>query len=788
MKIDNKVELLAPAGDIKSLYGAIAAGANAIYLAGEQFGARAFAKNFETEDLIECIRLAHIYSVKIYLTVNTLMKDMEIGELVPYLTPLYEAGLDGIIVQDFGVLSIIEENFPDLPVHGSTQMTVTSSYSIRLLEELGVSRIVLARELSLKEIKKICKETKMEIETFIHGSLCYAYSGQCLFSSYIGGRSGNRGRCGGICRLPFKNSEGKQSTILSLKDLNTLKLIPEMIEAGIKSFKIEGRMKSPDYVYTVVSIYRKYIDLYLNGKDFKVKEDDILQLEGIYKRRGYDTGYYLRHNGKEMLEVSNVANKGNIKEKSVIDIEIKEKKDYFSLIPKIKINVKGEFKIGENPKLTFATKDNMSVTYIEKSIVVEKAKKTDVSEESIRKQLNKLGSTTFQIKDLVIEKDENIFVSLKTINQLRRDTMNKLVDTINEKHMKKERAALKKYLDEIVERRNDKLNSSLPLFREYSLSNGKKNKNSENEYYSKNFDKNNLIKKESLTDSNEENYRDGKSHTLEFLITSISQYNTILKFAQQNVGLYSFRITLEYSLAKTLIEKGYNLDNNANITYTLALPMIFRDNTYEEYKKSLLTLISKFDVILIRNFDEYVWLRENRYKGKIIADKNIYIFNKISKNFIGELYIDEWTGDIELNSHELSNLGIAEERMIVYGYQGVMVTANCIAKSSGKCLKSIDGKDVKFTNIVDRMNYKFPVKLECDFCYNVIYNHLPLNLMNIDIEKTLNPFTLVFEFTVEDEVQTEIILKMIEQTYFRGEKVQSQNNTFTYGHFKRGVE
>ena len=249
-----KVELLAPAGSYESFLGAINAGADAVYLGGIKYGARAFAENFDEETLCRAIYYAHLFDRKVYMTLNTLMKQSELNEVEEFLTPFYNAGLDGVIVQDLGLLSYLKKRFPLLELHISTQMAVTGPHSVRMLKEEGAVRVVPARELSLKEMELLKKEG-LEIETFIHGAMCYCYSGQCFFSSFLGGRSGNRGKCAQSCRLPYqvnlsdKDSKGKKEEYpLSLKDMCSIELVPELIKAGIDSFKIEGRMKRPEYV------------------------------------------------------------------------------------------------------------------------------------------------------------------------------------------------------------------------------------------------------------------------------------------------------------------------------------------------------------------------------------------------------------------------------------------------------------------------------------------------------------------------------------------------------------
>ena len=258
--MNRDVEILAPAGSMECLRAAVAAGADAIYLGGTKFGARAYAQNLSEEDLVQAIEYVHIHGRKIYMTVNTLLKDRELNELYAYLLPYYKAGLDGVIVQDIGAVKFIGEYFPEMPVHASTQMTITNTLGADFLKRYGITRVVPARELSLKEIRDMKKQTGLEMECFVHGALCYCYSGQCLLSSMIGGRSGNRGQCAQPCRLPYQTEGKKPADLMSLKDLCTIDILPELIDAGIDSFKIEGRMKTALYVATVARTYRKAID------------------------------------------------------------------------------------------------------------------------------------------------------------------------------------------------------------------------------------------------------------------------------------------------------------------------------------------------------------------------------------------------------------------------------------------------------------------------------------------------------------------------------------------------
>ena len=310
-----KVELLAPGGSFESVIAAYNAGADAVYTGGLMFGARAGANNLTTEELIEALEYAHVHDRKLYLTVNTLLKDKEIEtELYDYLLPLYENGLDAVIVQDIGVFKFIRDNFPLMHIHASTQMTIFGKDTVAFLKDLGASRIVTPRELSLKEIEDIKNDIRlkdMEIESFVHGALCYCYSGQCFMSSYIGGRSGNRGRCAQPCRMEYdvlKDGKvlnpGNNKYVLSPKDICTLKILPEIIKSGVYSLKIEGRMKKTEYITGVVSIYRKYLDMYLNIPDkYNVDENDIKKLADLFNRNGFNESYYKQHNGRNMISL-----------------------------------------------------------------------------------------------------------------------------------------------------------------------------------------------------------------------------------------------------------------------------------------------------------------------------------------------------------------------------------------------------------------------------------------------------------------------------------------------------
>lgn len=417
-------ELLAPAGSFEILKAVIAAGVDAVYVGGDLFGARAYANNFSKEELLEALDYAHLRGKQVYLTVNTLLKNQELkNKLYEYLLPFYERGLDAVIVQDLGALTFIHEYFPDLPIHTSTQMTVTGVEGVRFLQQYGVTRVVMAREVSLEEMKLIHEETGMELEAFVHGALCYSYSGQCLFSSILGGRSGNRGRCAQPCRLSYevldekKKSYKKESYVLSLKDMCGLEDLPGLREAGVYSLKIEGRMKQMDYAAGVVALYRRNIDRLEQGKS--VDKEDVKKLLKLGNRCGFTDAYYHKHNGKDMV---------TFEKPSYEKEDTKE-----AILTKSQVPLWGQavVKMGQPAQLT--------LFWEEESVFVEggevsAAKNKPMTREDILKQLNKTGNSDFYFTSLELEADDNIFIPNGVLNQLRRDAFLQLSQKILEKY------------------------------------------------------------------------------------------------------------------------------------------------------------------------------------------------------------------------------------------------------------------------------------------------------------------------------------------------------------------
>ena len=442
----HRVELLAPAGSKEALIGAFSAGADAVYLGGQRFGARAYADNFSAEEIIESLAQAHVLKRKIYLTANVLTREDELADLVRFVKKLYEAGLDGVIVQDIGVLSALHDACPDLPLHASTQISVTSSEAVRYLRRLGVSRVVPARELSLREMEILRAEDAaaydrpIEIEAFIHGAMCYSYSGRCLMSSFLGGRSGNRGRCAGTCRLPYRildenrkpagpDARKKEVYPLSMKDMCVLQILPELIDAGIDSFKIEGRMKKPVYAAGVTAIYRKYIDRYYAWAEagrptpWTVEEADLDRLKSLYIRTELGTGYYHAKNGRNLVTIGKPGYAGT---DAALEEEIRKK--YLGRLPSCAVTGKAVFRTGEPARMTALLSGDICADVT--GAVVQPASASPMTEEGLRSRLCRTGDSLFTFSSLEIEMDDNIFLPVSTVNALRREVLSLLQDKI----------------------------------------------------------------------------------------------------------------------------------------------------------------------------------------------------------------------------------------------------------------------------------------------------------------------------------------------------------------------
>ena len=746
------VELLAPAGEYKSFIGALSAGADAVYLAGNMYGARASAVNFTSEEIISALKYAHLFNKKIYLTVNTLTKDEELNKLYDFLYPLYHEGLDGVIVQDIGVMLYIKEFFPGLEIHVSTQAVVTDKYGAKFYSDLGAKRVVLARELTLKEIEEI-NQTGVETECFIHGAMCYSYSGMCLFSSFLGGNSGNRGRCKGPCRQPY-SVNGKEAYYLSLSDMNTVDIIDKLINAGIYSFKIEGRLKSPSYAAGVTSVYRKYIDYVLEnpGKELLVSDEDRKLLNMLYSRTSTGHGYYDRVNSKKMVTIERGAY-AKVDENIEKDIVGK----YIDNPLKKDIDFSFEALTGNYALLRAVTDingENVEITVVSDN-PIEKANKLPTSKEDIFKQLNKLGNTSFKLKNCDININDGFVVS-SMVNNLRREAVEQIEECVYERFRKD------------LNRNFDKTdNTSL-----YGLIDNYKKNNSLN----KSIESSDFIVKSIGNDSPE-------------TAKNIINRAFVKNFEQaEAVKALNFYDSIVVSKEMALDTEFTSYFDNCSKDVFIEMPPILRSLNEKEFKE-LSEIAIKYSFIkglYVNQYDAYEYLKENGFNKQICAGHNIYNYNSLSFEKNNELFDNVFTG-IELSDKDLKNIS-SNAYVTMYGRAPLMYSANCIMKTSDKCTKFTKSGENSFVNLKDRLGVDFKVKLSCSdtLCFNTIYNSKPTSLHKY-AEELKKRKIQGFSYEFSDETSEEII-KI--SKFYEG-VLEGVANTppfeFTSFHIKNGI-
>ena len=748
-----ELELLAPAGSLKTLKAVIHAGADAVYLGGSMFGARAYANNFNEEELLEAIRFGHIHGRKIILAVNTLLKEYELGQLYDYLHPYYEAGLDAVIVQDMGVMEFIKTHFPNLPIHTSTQMTITNVEGARLLKEQGVERVVTAREMSLEEIQRIHDEVGVELESFIHGALCYCYSGQCLFSSIIGGRSGNRGRCAQPCRLSYEVLQGEKSLtghhatpILSLKDMCTLPFLYELADHGVYSFKIEGRMKTPEYAAGVVSIYRKYMDSYLDGSRIPVEKKDIRALLELGNRGGFTNGYYYHHNDSDMLSGESASHnksegvlQDNIR-REYVDTELKEK-------------IKGKLILNkEYPAKIEVQYGKIKVSYQGDMVLV--AQNRPLTKEVVTEKITKTGNTPFVFEKLEVTMDDDIFMPVNQLNQLRRGALEAL-----------EEALLKPYertFPELVE------TSSAETDRQTTG----------------NVIKEKQISGQSLSQTSGQQSA-GSSTEVRVLIEDAEQLPAVLKADFVDTVYLDCMLYTRENLIRKLSEDIDRVQASGKKAFYV-FPFIFRQQTSLFYEKIMPELKKlPLDGIMVRSLDEITFIKEwGNENWQMVSDSNLYTYSNEAAEYFYHLGMMQDTIPVELNRKEILRRENSRSEMIIYGRLPLMITAQCIHKNTLGCMHQ-----PKVLTLKDRYSVHFPVKNFCPECYNVIYNSLPVCLFKEDATvKKIAPAAVRLSFTIETEEETEQILTIYGDIYKNGGILGQLPMECTNGHFKRGVE
>lgn len=829
-----KVEILAPAGSFESFQAAVHAGSDAVYLGGTLFSARASADNFIKEQLLMALDYAHLHGRQVYMTVNTLLKETETGELFDYLLPFYEHGLDAVIVQDVGVLKTVSEAFPELPIHLSTQMTLTGGMGAGIFAKgnnsYPVTRLVPARELSMEELRVLRRETELELEVFVHGALCVCYSGQCYLSSMIGGRSGNRGRCAQPCRkLYTSESTGKSSYLLSPKDLCTLEMIPDLIEAGIDSFKIEGRMKKPEYTAYISWLYRKYADRYFayGRKEYEAYfqkhpqelEDDLRGMKDLYNRGGFTKGYFISHNGRHMMSTERPNHEGvltgsirsvkgntaevlwkqKISPQDILEIRDRGKKVYeytsgtaqdsgdrsrirfFAgtlvkpgmevfrtrnnvLLQWIKehlaerpleLSVCGKFQAyaGRKAELSIWREGDRESTFMTvEGSVCQKAQKQPVTEDAVRKQLSRLGDTEFVWSQLEVSLGEDVFIPVKSLNELRRE--------------------------------------ALSVWKEA--------------YLQKFYRKTEKTKKE------EEETEKASYQAVPALAAEV------LTAEQWNAALLAQRVHIIYARMEILGEKEILLlarkTIEQGISCFVSLPRVLHKNKRRMVAELLCRLFSEglCEGVLLHSLEELgfllqlfdlkeiksAWSIGRRKRGLedmeirqgivFAADFSMYSTNSQAIRFWREYGISRVTASVEQNRKELQELFCREHgtetEIQVYGRLPLMVSAQCIASYGAG--KDCVGKPRR-TVIADERKETLVCRNFCSFCYNILYSSRPCDLRGQARELLEIPFTVWrCSFTEETGQETKEVLDSL--TMILNGHSLSSAEAFT-GHFHKGM-
>ncbi|EJO5349527.1 U32 family peptidase [Clostridium botulinum] len=788
--MDN-IELLAPAGSMESLYAAVQAGADAVYMGGSKFSARAYANNFDDNQLKEAINYCHLYGVKVYITVNTLIKEDEIKEAIKYIGFLYSIGVDALIIQDTGIANLIRSNFPDFEIHASTQMTVHNGQGAMFLKELGFKRIVLSRELSLKEIEYISKDLGVETEIFVHGALCICYSGQCLMSSIIGGRSGNRGRCAQPCRLPYTlinedNGDIKKGYLLSPKDICNIENMEDLIRSGATSFKIEGRMKRPEYVAGVVSSYRKAIDSVINKEEFKQKENK-KKLMQLFNREGFSKAYLYGNKGKDMMAYSFPKNTGvylgkvnkdksikleeNLKIKDGIrnddkgfivssiikdnkEVEKAYKGDLVRMKPlnykfkdelyktsdidllqslgkiyedkfnkKIYLKAAVDFKVGQKIKLNCIYNGEH---YIVQGQEVQKALKKPLTMEKIEENLMKSGETPFKINEIKFNFYEEGFLPVSAINNCRRMLVNSIEEKIlqNYTHCGQIKEV---YVDNIYNNTNKRKEDDLSIYI--------------------------------------------------FSVYTYDQLKAVVDHGFRNVIIDLFT---RKPLRLDKINKQY-----PDLNVYLKVPNIIKSE-FTQVEKMIEENLQNIKGIVTANLGI---VNKFNNKTEIIGDYKLNIFNSFAGDFYKE-FIKTSCLSVELNKKEIKSIGKhidLQGQMLIYGKIENMVSEYCPIGSTfgGKNSFSTCNKDCEIGcyTLKDRMAAKFPVKTDI-FCRSHIYNNVAINLIdNIEEIKSIGINNFRLDFLNENYEKTEYILKSL-----KDKKWDGNFKDYTRGHYKRGVE
>lgn len=786
------VELLSPAGDLECLKVAVQNGANAVYFGAEQFNARINSTNFGREELVQAIEYARLRGVKTHLTLNILIKNDEFEDAIKLVEFAYNSGIDAVIIQDLGLAKKVIELFPDLEVHSSTQMTIYNLAGVKKIKELGFSRCVLARELSINEIEHICKNTDIDIEVFIHGALCISYSGQCLMSSMIGGRSGNRGKCAGTCRLPYtllKDGEEKQKGyLLSSKDVCTLDIIPDLINAGVKSFKIEGRMKSKEYVGTVTSIYRKYIDLAESGKEYIVDEEDREKLMQIFNRGGFSTGYLKGKLGKEMMYtikpnhmgvlvgevIGYNSNKGYAKIKLSKElnlgdsIAIRDASCKISELMKGNNNIKsansgqvitvgrikGRISSGDKVYRTVLDRLNKEIAQVSSKENIKRpinAKVILKENEQLELEIQDLWSKTKinKTEEIIVKKADNTGISEERIKEQLSKTGNTPFE------MKGIQVIMDKDIIVPISALNSIRRNALESLEGELLNSFKRDK------------------KVNLGDSIKIDRRQNENPEVKVSVV-LNNMKDNIDYCNLN-GIDNVYVPFKYFLSN---ERKVEKICKRFKTYLL-LPAITKSNYDKLFDSNLKNILSKdIEGIVISNLSHIEMLKkyEDDIKGlDIIANYTLNITNNNIIKELENLKASKYIVPPELDKESIQSLeGNIEKEIIVYGRTLLMTTEYCTIGTLKNCPAICEKGTYK---LKDRMGFEFPIYTDRVNCNNLIYNS---KITSISY-KGLNADSIRIDILEESE---EEIQKIID-THKNEDRLEGEN--YTNGNLNREI-
>lgn len=727
----NQIELLAPAGSIESFYAAVNSGADAVYLGGKNFNARSNSQNFNDEEMSNIIKYAHNKNVKVYVTMNIILKDEEITDALNYVIFLYQNQVDAVIVQDLGLFYLINKYLPDLDVNISTQAAIYDDNGVRFFERYNAKKVILARELSSGQINEIAKNTNTDLEVFIHGALCACYSGQCYMSSFLGGRSGNRGKCAQPCRLSynFYDKERKKLDdelgvipVLSMKDFKAGESIYELIDAGVKTFKIEGRMKGPEYTAKVVEYYRKIIDGYYKKEKYNI--NDLERKAVATFSRGYTNGYLKPDKDDEMFAKISSGVKGN--EIDEIEEEIKDVICEFSDKKRKELSFDISLKIGQ--KVVLIGKCDKTIVKIESEELCETSIKNPVTEDIIKEQLSKLGNSIYKCSDIKIHIEEGVFVRKSTLNQLRRDITDKIYE-IDAKKYNRDKIEYITYKD---------------LF------------------------ENNKI------DSTRSNPK------ISLKINDESEISLI-----DPVKIKRVYIPLNFNIEEMKKIKDYKVEKY------LWLPNIVSKIDYNMLRKNIKLYSDLFDGVCVNNYGTLNFFIEQNMDLKIQAGPFFNIINSYSAKLLENEMVKGFTFSIESNIADMESIinhTKLETQIIAHSYVQMMVMKNCPMSMIKKCKNQEDCNTCSYHNkylLKDRKGMYFNIERKNKLTN--IYNSVPLTL----IQKTHDFVDLGINMFLIDTKFEKNVEEIIDAMYceLNGLDVESilKDKNFTRGHYFKNI-